>query len=205
MPRSAAFQHRILRIERLEDRQLLDASLPGDFNGNDVVDGADYVVWRNTLGSTTQLAADANGNGIVDPVDYQILRQNFGKIFVSDYKPAAVIVQTTGVTLPNGTQLNIAGSQTQGLQEAINYSAAEGWDLFILPGTYTLNSHLDVPALQGRAFRLENVTLNFAPSVVDFGIRFDSTMITDWYWQGGALNAPTATSGVIFQPRTPHP
>src|SRR6478672_3066815 len=38
-----------------------------------------------------------------------------------------------------------------------------------------------------------------------FGIRFDSTMLTNWYWKGGAINAPSATSGVLYQPRTPHP
>jgi hypothetical protein len=206
MYRSAAYQCRKLRIERLEDRRLLAGDpLVGDFNSNDVVDAADYVVWRKTLGSTTQLAADANGNGMVDPVDNVFWRLKFGNSFVSSYKPAAVIVQTTGVTLPDGTMLNVSGSQTQGLQEALNYSAAEGWDMFVLPGTYTLNAHLDVAALQDRAFRLEDVTLNFNPSVTDYGIRFDSTMITDWYWKGGALNAPGATSGLLFQPRTPHP
>src|SRR5262245_24868577 len=117
----AGFQNRKLRIERLEDRRLLASDrVTGDFNSNDMVDAADYVVWRKTLGSTTQIDADANGNGIVDPVDYQLWRQNFGKTYVSSYKPAGVIVQTTGVTLPDGTMLNIAGSQTQGLQEALN-------------------------------------------------------------------------------------
>src|SRR3954447_21701738 len=169
MHRSAGSHFRKLRIEQLEDRRLLAGeALVGDFNGNDVVDAADYVVWRKTLGSTTQLAADANGNGLVDPVDNVFWRLNFGKVFVSSYKPAAVIVQTTGVTLPDGTLLNISGSQTQGLQEALNYSAAEGWDMFVLPGTYTLNTHLDVAALQDRAFRLEDVTLNFSPSVTDY-------------------------------------
>jgi hypothetical protein len=29
---------------------------PGDFNGDDVVDGADYVVWRNSIGTPEKYA-----------------------------------------------------------------------------------------------------------------------------------------------------
>jgi hypothetical protein len=53
--------------------------LAGDFNGDGLVDAADYTVYRDTLGNTgTNLAADADGNNIVNSLDYQIWRQNFG-------------------------------------------------------------------------------------------------------------------------------
>ncbi len=58
----------------------LTAPLTGDFNHDGKVDMADYVVWRDTLGSTSNLAADANLNGVVDTLDYQLWRGNFGAV-----------------------------------------------------------------------------------------------------------------------------
>lgn len=57
---------------------------PGDYNSDGSVDAADYVVWRKTLGSTTDLRADGSGltpgvpNGVVDQYDYDFWRANFG-------------------------------------------------------------------------------------------------------------------------------
>ncbi len=54
--------------------------LPGDYNHNNVVDAADYVLWRNTLGQTgSGLAADGNGNGQIDAADFDIWRAHFGQ------------------------------------------------------------------------------------------------------------------------------
>lgn len=50
----------------------------GDYDANGVVDQADYLVWRNSLGSNSQLGADGNGNGIVDAADYVTWRKNLG-------------------------------------------------------------------------------------------------------------------------------
>lgn len=63
--------------------------LAGDYNLNGVVDSADYVLWRHTLGqSGAGLAADGSGptlgtpNGVVDQADYTFWRSNFGAIGV---------------------------------------------------------------------------------------------------------------------------
>jgi hypothetical protein len=48
-------------------RVAADDSLPGDFNRNDVVDAADYAVWRKGLGTIYTTAA------------FDIWRSNFGK------------------------------------------------------------------------------------------------------------------------------
>jgi hypothetical protein len=54
-------------------------SVMGDYNKNTVVDAADYVVWRDTLGQIgTSLAADGNDNGEIDAGDFDVWQSNFG-------------------------------------------------------------------------------------------------------------------------------
>jgi O-glycosyl hydrolase len=57
--------------------------LPGDYNANGIVDAADYVVWRHTLGSTVDLLADGNQNSQIDTGDYDFWRARFGKMAAS--------------------------------------------------------------------------------------------------------------------------
>jgi hypothetical protein len=53
----------------------------GDYNNNGVVDAADYVVWRKTLGNSITAfgGADGDGDGIIGPGDYSQWRADFGK------------------------------------------------------------------------------------------------------------------------------
>jgi hypothetical protein len=55
-------------------------TLPGDYNRDNVVNAADYVVWRKTLNSLVEpyAGADGNGNGTVDAADLAVWKQNFG-------------------------------------------------------------------------------------------------------------------------------
>jgi hypothetical protein len=52
----------------------------GDYNGNQVVDAADYVVWRDTLNEsvTPGQRADGNANGTIDAGDYDYWQARFG-------------------------------------------------------------------------------------------------------------------------------
>ena len=49
-----------------------------DYNRNGAVDAGDYVLWRGTLGSTTDPRADGDGDGTVDQDDYILWRRHFG-------------------------------------------------------------------------------------------------------------------------------
>jgi hypothetical protein len=55
-----------------------------DYNDDGTVNAADYTVWRNTLGSMTELAADGSGpsglpDGMIDAFDYQFWKDHYGE------------------------------------------------------------------------------------------------------------------------------
>lgn len=50
----------------------------GDYNKNGTVDSADWVLWRKTLGSLTDLSADGNESLNIDQADRIHWRDNFG-------------------------------------------------------------------------------------------------------------------------------
>ncbi|MBB6429686.1 PEP-CTERM sorting domain-containing protein [Algisphaera agarilytica] len=54
--------------------------LAGDYNGNGVVDAADYTVWQDSFGDTVVAGtgADGNENGVIDAADYTVWQDNFG-------------------------------------------------------------------------------------------------------------------------------
>ena len=54
-------------------------TVAGDYNGNGIVDAADYTIWRDTLGQTVAAgsAADGDSSGTIDEGDYTIWKNRF--------------------------------------------------------------------------------------------------------------------------------
>jgi Pel9A-like, right handed beta helix region len=53
-------------------------ALPGDYNSDNVVDAADYSVWRNNLDTFVELPNDETP-GMVDESDYEVWKVHFGE------------------------------------------------------------------------------------------------------------------------------
>lgn len=66
--------------------------LNADYNSDVMVDSADYTVWRDTLGSTTDLRADGDNSGTVDIGDYGTWVSEFGQSSPAAATIAAPIV-----------------------------------------------------------------------------------------------------------------
>ena len=67
----------------------------GDYNGDHVVDAADYTVWRDTFGHTVDNlgdGADGNSSGVIDLGDYQHWKDRFGNIVPMDAAAAPLAV-----------------------------------------------------------------------------------------------------------------
>lgn len=76
----AALQREVTLDAIPELKLLVVDELQGDYNNDNRVDAADYTVWRNTLGSTSLLAADGDASGTVDAGDYGVWRATYGAV-----------------------------------------------------------------------------------------------------------------------------
>ena len=84
------------------------AGLPGDYNGDHVVDAADYTVWRDHLGDASEASLHNNGDGgAVTASDYTYWKQHFGTTggsgglssTASVPEPASLVLLALGVAL----------------------------------------------------------------------------------------------------------
>jgi hypothetical protein len=71
--------------------------IPGDINGDGLVDVADYNIWAANVGATgaTWAQGDLNGDGLVDVADYNIWAANVGRTSATP-EPISMIVLAIG-------------------------------------------------------------------------------------------------------------
>ncbi|TWT90493.1 hypothetical protein Mal64_08840 [Pseudobythopirellula maris] len=80
----------------------LSDGLWGDYNGNGVVDAADFTVWRDHLNDPDESALNGNGNGGgVDMSDYDFWVSHFGEtnLLPASLSHSASVPEPTGLTL----------------------------------------------------------------------------------------------------------
>ncbi|MCG8433605.1 MAG: hypothetical protein MJA83_06215, partial [Gammaproteobacteria bacterium] len=72
----------------------------GDYNGNGIVDAADYAVWLATLGESGEgLAADGNEDLIVDQGDYSFWKNAFGNTSGAGNNASGAVPEPASSTL----------------------------------------------------------------------------------------------------------
>lgn len=73
-------------------------ALAGDYNTDGVVNLADYIVWRNTLGGNVALPNEGATPGEVTSEDYQVWKDSFGATAAVDLTLMSGVVHYTSLT-----------------------------------------------------------------------------------------------------------
>jgi PEP-CTERM motif len=106
--------------EALLFRNLAPVAVPGDYNGDHIVDASDFDTWRAQFGSSSSEGgaslppppnADGNGDGVVDAADYVVWR----KYAASSGGSGAATLETGGTPEPSTMVLAGAGLAGIGL------------------------------------------------------------------------------------------
>ena len=84
--------------------------LAGDYNGDLVVDAADYAIWRHLVGQsvTPYSSADGDGDGTIDNADFDVWRAHFGQTATAAGSGSS-LGATVAVPEPSAAVLAIVG------------------------------------------------------------------------------------------------
>jgi len=134
--------------------------------------------------------------------------------------PRAVMMVRVGdgefkVYDPDGLEIDISSSTTDGLQEAIDYANDNEYNLYVYGGgastdgedhaVITCTTPIDVPVLRLKVFVLDSVTVDFPSSIgANYGFDFDTCILSTFYLNGQIVYAGTGDA-VYFDPRTADP
>jgi hypothetical protein len=106
-------------------------STGGDYNQNSVVDAADYTVWRDTVGSSTDFRADGDESNTIDQADYIFWKNRFGNV-----------VRGGGFTMTGSSILRayglLVGERTKGVFTIGPDAMADIriWDTTVMPNQF---------------------------------------------------------------------
>lgn len=103
---------------------LVSDGLPGDYNRDGRVDVGDYVVWRDSQGTTGNVAADGNEDNVVDAKDYELWQTNFGRTESSGM--GAAVVPEPGTAIAIVTVL-LTSSIARPTRSGKQYVTGGGW------------------------------------------------------------------------------
>lgn len=89
-------------------------SLAADFNGDEVVDAADFTIWRDNQGTVdaTPSQGDATGDGLVDEADYAEWESTFGATTGGELQPgwdATVVLEGISYNAAGFNEIRIGG------------------------------------------------------------------------------------------------
>jgi hypothetical protein len=122
--------------------QLARIAPPVDYDDNDIVQVDDYVRWKESFGSTTDLAADGSGNGEIDVDDYVAWRAYYdqaGEIYSAWYTNSGLgIGEGSGPYVqvgvaPTVTNVVVSGSQSTHAPYSFNLHDGSGEQLRTVP------------------------------------------------------------------------
>jgi Bacterial pre-peptidase C-terminal domain len=155
-PVAGRYRVHVAAVSGTKGEYFLAAQFPslGDYNVDGVVDAADYTVWGDALGATSDLRADGDNDGIVDAGDFDVWRRHFGMTA----SPSAPSFHVTTVSPVSGAVLRIAPtSLVVDFNDAIFEPSVDASDLLI-----------DGVPFTGTVTQLDGDTLSFAfPALED--------------------------------------
>ncbi len=145
---------------------------PGDYNGDGNVDAADYTVWRDNLGSTSNLDADGDGSGTVDAADYTVWTSNFGdsgegwnSLEDQDYEGAGAPGTGNGWEEgPNSSDELLFETFLTASSEIASGDSINLGNAFEVGGTQTLTFEYHVAGTGANDIVVGTVTFNASPS-----------------------------------------